>query len=99
ASIARLQSLVEKYPLYSRADEALYLLGQNYEGVITRIRNSPKCDEHGLPRGCMNEQAKSQAIGGLTKTASEQYNKILTRYPLMDRADDARKRLTALHQP
>src|ERR1700724_3843127 len=26
ASIARLQSLVEKYPLYSRADEALYLL-------------------------------------------------------------------------
>src|SRR5690348_10098256 len=34
ASIARLQSLVEKYPLYSRADEALYLLGQNYEGQI-----------------------------------------------------------------
>jgi hypothetical protein len=25
ASIARLQSLVEKYPLYSHADEALYL--------------------------------------------------------------------------
>ena len=38
ASIARLQSLVEKYPLYSRADEALYLLGQNYEGQIARIR-------------------------------------------------------------
>jgi outer membrane protein assembly factor BamD len=37
ASIARLQSLVEKYPLYSRADEALFLLGQNYEGQITRI--------------------------------------------------------------
>ena len=31
ASIARLQSLVEKYSLYSRADEALYLLGQDYE--------------------------------------------------------------------
>ncbi len=27
ASIARLQSLVDKYPLYSRADEALYLAG------------------------------------------------------------------------
>jgi outer membrane protein assembly factor BamD len=30
ASIARLQSLVDKYPLYSRADEALYLLGQDF---------------------------------------------------------------------
>src|SRR5271155_665650 len=38
ASIARLQSLVDRYPLYSRADEALYLLGQNYEGQIARLR-------------------------------------------------------------
>src|SRR6202521_407022 len=38
ASIARLKTLVEKYPLYSRADEALYLLGQNYEGEIARVR-------------------------------------------------------------
>src|ERR1700689_2816951 len=41
ASIARLQSLVEKYPLYSRADEALYLLGRNYEGQIARLRAAP----------------------------------------------------------
>src|SRR6202050_1938158 len=34
ASIARLQSLMDKYPLYSKADEALYLLGQDYEGEI-----------------------------------------------------------------
>src|ERR1700687_4538128 len=44
ASIARLQSLVEKYPLYSRADEALYLLGQYYEVQIARIRTAPTCD-------------------------------------------------------
>ena len=37
ASIARLQSLVEKYSLYSRADEALYLLGQDYEGQILSL--------------------------------------------------------------
>src|SRR5579863_4013992 len=48
ASIARLQSLVDKYPLYSRADEALYLLGQNYEGQIARVRSAPTCDVHGL---------------------------------------------------
>src|ERR1700741_3248076 len=43
ASIARLQSLVEKYPLYSRADEALFLLGQDYEGEITQLRAKPVC--------------------------------------------------------
>src|SRR5450631_3558905 len=58
ASIARLQSLVEKYPLYSKADEALYLLGQNYEGQVARVRSSPSCDAHGLPRGCASEVTK-----------------------------------------
>src|SRR5206468_10168903 len=34
AAIARLQSLVDRYPLYSKADEALYLIGQSYEQQI-----------------------------------------------------------------
>lgn len=99
ASIARLQSLIDQYPLYSRADEALYLLGQNYEGQIARIRTAPTCDARGLPRGCMIEAAKGKYVEGLTKKASEEYDRILTRYPMMDRADDARKRLAAMHQP
>jgi outer membrane protein assembly factor BamD len=99
ASIARLQSLVDKYPLYSRADEALYLLGQDYEGQLARIRLAPTCDAHDLPRGCLREETKSRYIGDLTKHASEAYDKILTRYPMMDRSDDAKKRLAALHQP
>ncbi|HEX3822438.1 MAG TPA: outer membrane protein assembly factor BamD [Candidatus Sulfotelmatobacter sp.] len=98
ASIARLQSLADKYPLYSRVDEALYLLGQNYEGQITRTRTAPTCDAHGLPRGCMPEAVKSKYIGEFTKRAAVAYDKIVTRYPMMDRSDDARKRLTALHQ-
>jgi outer membrane protein assembly factor BamD len=99
ASIARLQSLVDKYPLYSRVDEALFLLGQNYEGQIARIRSAPSCDARGLPRGCVTEAAKAKFIEPLEKKASEAYDKILTRYPMMDRADDARRRLAALHQP
>jgi len=99
ASIARLQSLVEKYPLYSRADEALFLLGQDYEGQIMRMRSAPTCDVHGLPRGCALEAQKARYIGELTKSAAEQYSKILTRYPLMDKSDDAKRRLAALHQP
>src|SRR5579864_1625826 len=86
ASIARLQSLVDKYPLYSHADEALYLLGQNYEGQIERLRKTPACDVNGRPPGCVAEAAKAKFIEQFTKNASEAYSKILTRYPIMDRA-------------
>lgn len=99
ASIARLKSLLEKYPLFSRADEAAYLLGQDFEGQMTRLRNAPTCDVKGLPRGCTTEAAKAKYSEEFTKNAAEAYDKVITRYPMMDRADDARKRLTALHQP
>jgi outer membrane protein assembly factor BamD len=88
AAIARLQSLVDKYPLYSKADDALYLLGQSYEGEIAIMRNRP-----------LNEAAKARMIEVFTKGAAEAYSRILTRYPLMDRAGDAKARLQALHQP
>jgi len=99
ASIARLQTLVDRYPLYSKADEALYLLGQNYEGQIDRLRRAATCDVHGMPRPCTTEAAKARYIDQLSKDAGVAYNRILTRYPLMDRSDDAKKRLAALHQP
>jgi outer membrane protein assembly factor BamD len=103
ASEARLKSMLEKYPLYSRADEAEYLLGQDYEGQIARLKALPTCDAKGLPHGCMAQKAKETAMAKLipeyTKEAAEAYSKLITRYPMMDRADDARKRLVALGQP
>src|SRR5437016_1266428 len=88
ASIARLRSVVDRYPLYSKADETLYLLGQAYEGEIAMVRRRPG-----------NEVAKSRMIKEFTNGAAESYSRILTRYPLMDRAEDAKARLEALHQP
>ena len=41
AAIARLQTLMDRYPLYSRADEALYTLGQSYESEINLVRSHP----------------------------------------------------------
>ncbi len=101
AGIARLRSLVDKYPLYSKADEALYLLGQSYEGEVKMLRTRPTCSSLNPPRppGCMIEDQKARMIEEFTKGASEAYSRILTRYPVMDRADDARLRLAALHQP
>jgi outer membrane protein assembly factor BamD len=99
ASIARLKSLVEKYPLYSRADEALYLLGQNYEGEIAQLRARPNCRAANDPPGCVGETGKAGMIGELTKEASAAYSQIITRYPAMEHEPDAKKRLAALQQP
>jgi outer membrane protein assembly factor BamD len=88
AAVARLASLVERYPLYSHADEAYYLLGQSYEGQIAILRSKP-----------FDEVAKARAIEVYTRSAAYAYQKILTRYPVMDRAEDAKRRLEALHRP
>ncbi len=88
AGIARLRSVVDQYPLYSRADEALYLLGQSYEAEIALVRARP-----------FRETDKAKLVEAMTKNAAEAYSKILTRYPVMFRADDAKDRLIALHQP
>ena len=88
AAIARLQSLVDKYPLYSKADEALFLLGQSYEDEIALLRTRK-----------LNEAQKSYLVQMFTARAAEAYDRIITRYPVMERADSAKARLVALHQP
>jgi outer membrane protein assembly factor BamD len=89
AAIARLKTLVDRYPLFSGADQALYLLGQSYEAEIEMVRKN----------GRSNETIKGKMIEDLTKSAAAAYGKIITRYPAMDRAVDAKARLEALHQP
>ncbi len=88
AAIARLQSVVDDYPLYSGADEALYLLGETYERQIDAIRASK-----------FDEVAKGKMIKEFGDQAAVAYARIVTRYPATDRAGDARKRLEALHRP
>jgi len=87
AAIARLQTMVDTYPLYSEADEALYLLGQAYEAEVERMRATR-----------LSETIKGELQKKFTDAAAEAYSRILTRYPVMDRAPDARKRLQALQR-
>ena len=102
AASARLRSLGDQYPLYSKADEALYMRGQISEAEIAATRARPICMKdaagHYQP-GCMTEKMKGGFIEQTTKEAAAAYSEILTRYPAMNRADDAKARLIALHQP
>ena len=89
AAIARLKSLVDAYPLYSQADDALFLLGDSYERQIDRVRAAKN----------LKEADKGKLIQVLEQEAGGAYSRIITRYPVMDRAADAKKRLEAMHQP
>jgi len=93
ASIARLRSVVDRYPLYSKADEALYLLGQSYEREIALVKSRPAPTD---PRGVA---ARQRLIDDFTNKAADAYSRIITRYPMMERTDDAKARLAALHKP
>src|SRR5439155_1666553 len=89
AAIARLKTVADSYPLYSNADEALYMIGSAYEHEIDLVRHA---------RG-MNEVRRGRTIIDFTNRAAEAYSWIITRYPVRDRAGDAKKRLQALNRP
>src|SRR5947209_9027275 len=89
AAIARLKTVADSYPLYSNADEALYMIGSAYEHGIDLVRHA---------RG-MDEVKRGRTIIDFTNRAAEAYSRIITRYPVKDRAGDAKKRLQALNRP
>jgi outer membrane protein assembly factor BamD len=88
ASVARLKSVVDSYPLYSGADEALYMIGRAYQGQAETIRAAQ-----------MHETLKAKMLAEITKNAVEAYKRLITRYPVMARVEDAKERLRELNQP
>ena len=88
AAIARLKSVADTYPLYSGADDALFELGTAYEREVELIRKTR-----------WPESAKGKLIKQYNEGAIAAYDRILTRYPMENRAADAKKRLIALKQP
>jgi outer membrane protein assembly factor BamD len=91
ASIARLKTLSDTYPLYSGADEALFMLGQAYEKEADIVRANK---DKRVPLS-----QKEKLIADFDQRAADAYSRIITRYPVMDRVRDAKARLEALHRP
>ena len=91
ASIARLKSVTDTYPLYSKADDALMLLGAGYEKEIDAIRAAKMGNEA--------DAYKQKLIEVFTDNAASAYDRVIQRYPVGGMADKARERLTALHRP
>jgi outer membrane protein assembly factor BamD len=94
AAMARLKSLIDAYPLYSGADEALFMLGDAYERQIQAIRQDVASVWTHVP-----EDAKNRLIKDNENEAAEAYSRLITRYPVTQRAAEAKQRLEAMHRP
>lgn len=88
AALARLKSVADTYPLYSHADEALFMVGDTLEKQTDMLRHA------NIP-----DSAKNRLVREYTDKAAEAYGRIITRYPVMPRASDAKARLAALDRP
>src|SRR5260370_23106057 len=87
--MARLQTVVDPYPLYSKSDLALLNIGDAYAGEAHQIQIAP-----GLP-GAVRERLRSM----YSDKAAAAYAKVITRYPMAPRVEDARDRLIAMNRP
>jgi outer membrane protein assembly factor BamD len=89
AAIARLDTVVDTYPLYSKSDQALLGIGDAYAGEARAIQLAPN-----LP-GAIKER-----LGAVYQDrAAAAYTKVITRYPMAPHVEDARDRLVAMNRP
>jgi outer membrane protein assembly factor BamD len=87
AAIARLQTVTDTYPLYSKSDQALLGIGDAYAGEARRIELQSK-----LP-GAIRERLHAMFMD----KAAAAYSKVITRYPMAPHVEDARDRLVAMN--
>ena len=88
ASIARLQTVSDSYPLFSRSDLTLITLGDAYANqasLASRLNIPPA--------------AKTQLVKVFNDRAAAAWERVVLRYPMAPHVEDAKDRLIALGRP
>ncbi|WP_157178406.1 outer membrane protein assembly factor BamD [Terriglobus roseus] len=88
AAIARYQTVVDTYPLYSHIDQTLIGLGDAYASMSRYIRTLK------LP-----EDARGRLLKNYDDQAVAAYSRVVTQYAASPHVEDARDRLEAMNVP
>lgn len=88
ATIARLQTVEDSYPLFSHSDMVLLTLGDAYLATA-----------HQMERLNIDPKAKQKLVDTYFDRASSAYTKVITRYPMAPHVEEARDRLVAMNRP
>jgi outer membrane protein assembly factor BamD len=88
ATIARLQTVTDSYPLYSHSDLALIGLGDAYAAEARYVQ--------GLSQ--ISPKAKQELMKAYDDQAADAYSRVITHYSMAAHVEDARERLIALNR-
>jgi outer membrane protein assembly factor BamD len=88
AAIARLQTLTDRYPLYSHSDLALIDLGDAYRGEALFIQKLN-----------IKPAAKQRLMKAYDDEAVANYSRVVTHYAMAPHVEEARERLIVLNRP
>ncbi len=89
ASIARLQTVVDTYPLYSKSDLALLGIGDAYAGQAHNVLVVPN----------LQPAIKERLAAMYQDRAAAAYTRVIVRHPMAPHVEDARDRLVAMNRP
>ena len=89
AALARLETVADTYPLYSKSDQVWIDIGDAYAGEAHNVAIAPR-----LP-GAIRERLRTM----YQDKAAEAYDRVITRYPMAPHVEDARDRLVAMNRP
>lgn len=87
-SIARLQSVADLYPLFSKSCSNLILLGDDYANEAAEVQNLK-----------MPAKAKQELLSYYNGRAADAWDRAVTHYPMSPSADQAKDRLLAMGRP
>ncbi len=88
ATIARLQTITDTYPLYSHSDLALIGLGDAYAAEARYVQSLAQ----------INPKAKQELMKAYDDQAADAYARVVTHYSMAAHVEDARERLIALNR-
>jgi outer membrane protein assembly factor BamD len=89
AAIARLDTVADTYPLYSKSDQVLLGIGDAYAGEAHNVQINSQ-----IPPAI-----KERLRAVYQDKAAAAYAKVITRYPMAPHVEDARDRLVAMNRP
>jgi len=89
AALARLQTVADTYPLYSKSDQVLLAIGDSYAGEAQTIQNAVT----------MPAAIRERLHAIYQDRAVQAYARIITRYPMAAHVEDARDRLVQMNRP
>ena len=89
ASLARLKTVADTYPLYSKSDQVWLTIGDAYAGEARSVQNAPN-----LP-GAIRERLRSV----YQDRAAQAYSMVISRYPMAAHVEEARDRLIQMNRP